>query len=328
MTRTTLLFGIVLAVLFAPADAGACTCEGTSPPCEAVWQAAVVFSGEVVDIASVPKREAVGFMSARRVRLRVQEMWRGAPKPEITVTTGAGLGVCGYDFRPGGQYLVYAYSQGQVPWTGTCSRTQRLETATEDIRYLKGLQNMRSGGRIFGTATFSRSSWTQRVQSANGYGVRLRGNGREWSTKTDTGGRYDFVNVRPGTYEISIQLQPGEGVSASPLVELRDVRGCRSHHFVINQTRAAVLAPRVRNAPGVRPDTQMGRWSDSAGVGRIVGRHRSLSFARLRANSQPIAGETRGLNEQRAIWVRESKHQPIRRFSIVCAARLPCSPPV
>ena len=231
MKRAVPLLLISLAIVLVSSEAGACTCERAGPPCEAVWAAPIVFTGEVIDITPVPNQNGPQFMRERRVRFRVEQMWRGAKAAELEVMTGAGGGDCGYDFERGGRYLVYTYAHRGVPWTGICSRTQRLSTATEDLQYLAGLESVSTGGRVFGFASFSRGSGTRRSQPAAGYVVTLRREGRAWTTKTDAAGGYEFSSVQAGTYGISIDLQPGERVYADKTVEVREGRGCGYRDF-------------------------------------------------------------------------------------------------
>src|SRR5918993_1392941 len=246
--RAASLLWLFVALLLAPSDATACSCLGPAPPCQAVWDSPIVFSGEVIDVTPVPNQRGSQFMPERRVRFRVQEMWRGVRTPEITVMTGSSGGDCGYDFKPGGRYLVYTYAHAGVAWTGICSRTQRLETATEDVQYLATLEKGTPAGRIFGTATFSRGSGTERSKAAAGYEATLRLDDREWRTKTDASGRYEFLSVQPGTYAISIELQPGERVYADRSVHLRDVRGCGHQDFSIEASGA--ISVRLHNVRG------------------------------------------------------------------------------
>jgi hypothetical protein len=206
----------------------------------------MVFSGEVLDITPVPNQHGPQFMPERRVLFRVEKMWRGAATSEIIVMTGAGGGDCGVNFEPGARYLVYTYSRGGVPWTSICSRTQRLQKATEDLTYLATLDNPSRAGRIFGAAEYSRGSGTRRSKPAAGYVVTLRRDGREWKTKTDASGRYEFPAVQPGQYYISIELQPGERAYADTTVEVRDARGCGKRDFFVGGGGAVTV--RVLNA--------------------------------------------------------------------------------
>lgn len=142
----------LLLVLFA-AEANACSCAGSAPPCEAYGRADAVFIGTVSFSSSVTFGEGRDRRVQRLIRFTVDEAFRGIDGSEAEVTTGLGGGDCGYGFSLGGQYLVYAYRYKDGLSTGICTRTRNLSNATEDLAYIRGLAKTESGATIFDEVT-------------------------------------------------------------------------------------------------------------------------------------------------------------------------------
>ena len=137
------LFSYIVAALvgcvisLTPTAASTCSCAAAGSSCEAAWQADAVFIGRVVSIeASTSGR--------RSVQLSVTETFRGPHLPQVTLVTGSGGPDCGYPFRTGESYVVYAYRSptGQLS-TSSCSRTQPVTTAADDLGYLRSLGSIK-----------------------------------------------------------------------------------------------------------------------------------------------------------------------------------------
>ena len=100
----------------------------------------------------------------------IEESLKGINQKTVDVATGGGGGDCGYPFKSGERYLVYAYkSEGAAldasisrtviggssgmaaPLTANiCSRTRPLSEATDDIELIRALNLGRPQTRIFG----------------------------------------------------------------------------------------------------------------------------------------------------------------------------------
>ena len=125
-----------------------------------------MFTGTVIDITEPPppKTEARGQALSRRaaddlppspwpkrvVRMKIGDVLSGVEtgQKEIEIVTGNGGGDCGYAFRSGVDYVVYAYknSEGRLE-TGICSRTRPLMDAAEDVAYLRAIAKLPADGR-------------------------------------------------------------------------------------------------------------------------------------------------------------------------------------
>ena len=108
-----------LVITARPADA--CTCAGRIAVCEAFWKTPVVFEGEVLSIVPVANSRGEEYPPERRVRFAVGKVHRGDIGETAELMTGAGGGDCGYTFKRGGRYLVYANFYAGKLTAGICS---------------------------------------------------------------------------------------------------------------------------------------------------------------------------------------------------------------
>jgi hypothetical protein len=107
-------------------------------------RSAAVFSGRVLSV-----RRRKGFLFDRVIVFRVSRNWKGAANPTITLVTADDLSP--FDFRPGAEYLVYAYAnffkdgRGRTLEEGLsadqCSRTGELGKMAADLPVLRQLSN-------------------------------------------------------------------------------------------------------------------------------------------------------------------------------------------
>lgn len=119
-------------VVLLPDCASACSCGGGSSKEEIVeWALShpgAVFSGEVVE---VDKGSQIS-----TVTLRVNEVWKGPQRETIQVSTPSDEAACGYSFKEGQEYLVYAYGKEEPFKDDLCSQTKPLSKASEDLALL------------------------------------------------------------------------------------------------------------------------------------------------------------------------------------------------
>jgi hypothetical protein len=230
-----LFLTLALALLFSalPAPAAACTCVGPNPTCQAVWTTPDIFVGQVLAIES--PADAQPFLR-RRVRIRSTEVFRGGVSGEVDVWTGLGGGDCGYDFKVGETYLVYAYRDATTNRisTGICSNTQKLATAGADLAYLRSLPtNTARFGKIIGTATRFEPVGDATVrQPFSGARVIVEGGGRQYEVRSGGDGTYEIA-VPPGTYDLRVEVPDGLYALSSTRVTVADVRGCASTFVVV-----------------------------------------------------------------------------------------------
>jgi hypothetical protein len=192
---------VFVLILASPAAVSACSCIGDIPLCQSFWRADAVFTGEIVSFESVKPQQP---FSRRVARIRVQRAWRGKVEGVVHVTTGAGGGDCGYTFRPGTQYVVYAYRTTNGSWTTSiCSPTKPLEKADADLEYFKKAEAPSTGGRVFGTVHYESKGGA--LTPAPRVAVILAGNSQSRSVVTADDGAFEFVDLPTGKYEVRVE---------------------------------------------------------------------------------------------------------------------------
>lgn len=144
MKRAALiLFGAISLLSLSPTNGFACTCD--LPPINKTEQqlivlerkkSAAVFTGEVVEIV-VEKTGAGEVSSVSQVKFKAQRTWKGKISKQVSVFTTNVCCVCGYEFKLGESYLVYAWGSDKLT-TNACTRTKRLADAETDLKTLGG----------------------------------------------------------------------------------------------------------------------------------------------------------------------------------------------
>jgi hypothetical protein len=104
-------------------------------PAQSFEQAVAVFEGYVVEIRE-PDPGQRGASAQRHVRMQVARAWKGMESEQAEVGTASASEACGYSFRVGQGYLVYASAADGQLRVSSCSRTRILAEADEDIRLL------------------------------------------------------------------------------------------------------------------------------------------------------------------------------------------------
>jgi hypothetical protein len=191
-----------------------------------VWKAAAVFVGHVVSIESTAAGNVV-------VQMAVLEGFRGFRLTQVAVTTSSSGAACGYGFRTGESYLVYAHESpdGGPPAVSLCSRTRPVAEATEDLTYLRSLAAIVPGSRarVAGQVLLSESSRPagREPTGMGGATVVARGEGRTFSTKADARGSFVLTDLPVATYEL--EASAPDGYASIPRThEIHDPRGCGS----------------------------------------------------------------------------------------------------
>jgi hypothetical protein len=132
----------VIVMVFSVTNAFGCFCGGGGAPCEDYGRAAAVFVGTPIALRTVERsptrnREEIEY-APRIFTFSVEQTFLGLQTREIEVSTGMGSSDCGYDFKLGTRYLIYAfdYSKNHRLTTSTCSRTRPFTDASEDLEFL------------------------------------------------------------------------------------------------------------------------------------------------------------------------------------------------
>jgi hypothetical protein len=220
-------------------SAEACSCLSVGAACQAAgeyWNVAAVFAGRVESIERLESNGRFQFLRTRSVRFRLTEPFRGvddADGGEVVVHTGSGGGDCGYPFKEGREYLVYASRAGNgVLTAGICSRTRPVEEAVSDLEYARAAVAGRApAGRITGTVALVNETLDGRQRSEKplpGIRVSFSSDGTEASAVTDTDGVFSTAQeLAPGEYKVRVDAPVGHDASVHPeTVRLSDPRAC------------------------------------------------------------------------------------------------------
>jgi len=208
-------FAFVAAFVLLSATTGfSCTCAGSSPPCEEFWSVDAVFTGTVVSSGEVSVGDGEFKREMRLVHLTVDQPMRGMQSSAVDVVTGWGGGDCGYGFKIGEHYLVYAYrdDKGKRLETSICTRTRLLTEADEDLAFIRGLPASGANGLIYGNVGKRNyhwkegDSWYLPVADAE---LTIEGKESQYQARSDEKGNFRLENVLPGKYAVKLKLPAG-----------------------------------------------------------------------------------------------------------------------
>ena len=157
----SLLLTVLGAVLLIPDCASACSCAIESNPKErvefALSDSEDVFSGEVVDFEK--GADSTMFGPTETVSFRVSEVWKGPQRETLEVSTPTQGSACGYAFKEGQEYLVFAYTGKQGLETDLCSSNKPLAKAEADLALLgNGGEKPKDGGEVLSDTSGSVSA--------------------------------------------------------------------------------------------------------------------------------------------------------------------------
>jgi hypothetical protein len=253
MTIARLAF--VLSVLAVARDADACSCIASGPPCESFFQVHAVFAGTVRSVTPTPRVPQV--LENVRVEFEDAIPFRGVEGTTQTVFTASDGAACGYAFKPGERYVVYAYRSkpGEPLRTGICSRTRPIAEAAEDLEFFKSLSSATGNPRVFGSVTHSEPGTMYR--DGRDYGpvpkvrLTLRSDTASYQAVTDARGAYEIGHLPVATYQLSVEPPP-ELASYDTMkrpITLSDTHSCAERNFIMHFNGR--VQGSIRHATGV-----------------------------------------------------------------------------
>lgn len=208
MRSVVFLAGIVIIVLLAGPAANACSCAGTSAPCESYGTASAVFAGTVIGerTSERPKqgdRTEIDW-TPRAVKFSVEQAFSGVTGTEVEVFTGRGGGDCGVGFRMGQRYLVYAYRHENKLSTSICTRTRLFSQATEDLAFLGTLTSALPGVTIHGA--INREEGRRDEPLSSDVLITIEGESQRKEIRPDADGRFSVSGLPAGKYKVTLHL--------------------------------------------------------------------------------------------------------------------------
>jgi hypothetical protein len=143
----TVLGGVFL--LF-PQCASACSCAGVQSSQDALADSEAVFAGEVVKIDRPSPFKSSAALETDT--FRVSEVWKGPGQRTLEVHTALWGASCGYPFKEGEEYLVYAYTGKQGLEVDLCGATIPLSEAGADLQVLANSEKPMGGEALSDTS--------------------------------------------------------------------------------------------------------------------------------------------------------------------------------
>lgn len=208
MRAVSLLAGILIVFSLSTLTANACSCAGKTSPCESFGRADAVFVGTVVSAREREQKKKtdsnneidwapVGY------KFSVEQSYLGVAGTEIEVFTGRGGGDCGYTFKTGERYLVYAYRYGKELSTGICTRTKPFSSASEDLAFLGTLSSAAPGVTIDGTVMHNDSK--NKALSPDIL-ITLESASEKREIRLDAEGNFRVTGLPPGKYKATLHI--------------------------------------------------------------------------------------------------------------------------
>jgi hypothetical protein len=238
-SRWWLTLAMLGAMTMTSRDALACSCMMSGPPCQATWIADSVFAGTVVSIAPIDHVALGAPYQSRLVTFNVERGFVNAVPGPLEIVTGTGGGDCGYDFKIGVKYLVYASKGGSSVLTaGICSRTRPFAGAREDLEYLTTMNATGTGGQVYGRINEARRDPAEETTvdygPVEGIRVSVRGGTFFRDAVSDSDGRFRVADLPVGPATVSIAVPYGfEPSTFEHEIEIRDPRACRQIDLTI-----------------------------------------------------------------------------------------------
>lgn len=158
VTAAAVALGASLTTAASPAQA--CSCMPSGPVCQAYWNTDAVFDATVVRIERAAREDILGnelvTSSKRLVTLDVRHTWKGLGSGHLQVLTNEYEAACGFTFKEGVRYLVFARQgrSGELE-VSLCSATREFDGTGDAAAFLASLGKPGVGGRVFGTIRYS-----------------------------------------------------------------------------------------------------------------------------------------------------------------------------
>jgi hypothetical protein len=230
-------------MIIAAGNVAACSCAGGGAPCSELGRSAAVFVGTPISVKVKEPPATRGIddpdgWTPVTFTFAVDQSFLGIQDREIEVSTGRGGGDCGYQFKLGTRYVVYAYrlSTNRLG-TSICSRTVELDRAQEDIEFLRSLGSRKPGvsisGRVLRQLANVATGNPATVGPMAGMTLLVEGESERKEVLTDDEGRYSLAGLSPGKFRIKLSL-PDELFTYKPEQEITVAdRGCANVSYQV-----------------------------------------------------------------------------------------------
>ena len=215
-SRALLCILATLAAVMYPSIVSACSCMESALPCGSL-EGSSVFIGTVQSRSDSPKEgNANQPRPGYDFKIAVVEAFAGVKGEEVTVRTATESAACGYLFEIGQTYLVYASATpGGGYSVSLCSRTRRISNAGDDLAFIRAAAKGQTISRVFGRvvryALKVNGQFADSEMVAPEIGVPIVARKGDFTTETTTDGdgRFLFLDLVPGVYQIEPRWPKG-----------------------------------------------------------------------------------------------------------------------
>lgn len=209
----------------------ACSCRGFGPACTEMVSNDVtaIVLGTVETVSPPIKEEKEPYLQYVEVTVSIQESFKGGVRGKTKVRTPYGESACGFTFKPGLQYLIYASEYQGNLHTSICQRTRPSQFAEVDLEYLRESGQLPNTAEIFGS--YKRYTYDpnfvpkfkpslmdhyrppeeeyRAMAPMTGEVITLTSaSGQTFETHVDADGRFVFKNLALGKYSIKTEAPP------------------------------------------------------------------------------------------------------------------------
>lgn len=123
-----------LFLIFSAEKTYACSCVPPETAEQSFQTSRAIFSAKVLSITENKSKYI------KVIKLKLKESWKGNLLKTFTITTAFSGGMCGYTFKVGREYLIYANGKDSKSLSTTnCTRTAIL-TSNKDVEILDKLR--------------------------------------------------------------------------------------------------------------------------------------------------------------------------------------------
>lgn len=235
------LFILLIIFLLGLERAQACSCARNPSPVVGYKSAPIVFIGSVKSIRE-EKTKINHFGVEREARIGlaayfdVEEAFKGLNQKQATVFTGGGGGDCGYSFRVGERYLIFAFPLkensgeniiaatvfgnseiaqknivGAAMTTNICTLTNAVKSVPDQLAMIRAFLKGKPEPRIYGSISeyvynFDGGISPHYVGAMSGVGVVADGRNGRLDAKTDENGKFSIINPPVGKYTVKFLL--------------------------------------------------------------------------------------------------------------------------
>jgi hypothetical protein len=173
-----------------------------------------VFIGRAVSVSEIADADVMYPGPKLRYRFEVIEAFHGVEGPTADVVTGRGGGDCGFEFRLGESYFLYAGTTKNGEYSAwICGPTKRLDHAKADVAYARQAAREEARTGLYGRVVQVDRDDVEDFPSSEGLAgllVRIEGpGGQRYSARTDDRGGFRIQGKLEGSYTVYTEL-PGD----------------------------------------------------------------------------------------------------------------------